>query len=53
MSAASRAVARARRDTPAQLLGRGQRNSSAGLRSASLMGEYATPQVSEPMPYGM
>ncbi|CAG8956477.1 hypothetical protein HYFRA_00003863 [Hymenoscyphus fraxineus] len=51
MSAGSRAIARARRDGSAQLLGRGQRNSSAGLRSASLMGDSAAPQIAEPTPY--
>lgn len=49
-SAGPRSASRIRRDTPAQLLGRGQRNSSVGLRSASLMGESAMIPAG-PQPY--
>lgn len=42
---------RIRRDGPPQLLGRGQRNSSVGLRSASIIGESAAAPISE-QPYG-
>lgn len=51
-SSGARSATRIRRDAPAQLLGRGQRNSSAGLRSASIVGESAVAQPAEPQPYG-
>jgi hypothetical protein len=41
---------RIRRDGPPQLLGRGQRNNSVGLRSASIVGESAAAAISE-QPY--
>ncbi|KUJ21842.1 uncharacterized protein LY89DRAFT_577032 [Mollisia scopiformis] len=47
----SRSANRIRRDAPPQLLGRGQRNSSVGLRSASIVGEVAMAQPAEPQPY--
>jgi transcription factor SPT20 len=47
-----RTVNRPRRDAPPQLLGRGQRTSSAGLRSASIIADSAVAaQVAEPRPY--
>lgn len=49
----ARSASRNRRDAPPQLLGRGQRNSSVGLRSASLVGESSIAHVAEPQPYGM
>lgn len=49
----SRSANRIRRDAPPQLLGRGQRNSSVGLRSASIVGEVAMAQPAEPQPYGL
>jgi transcription factor SPT20 len=42
-----------RRDAPPQLLGRGQRNSSVGLRSASVVGDSAAVPVAGPQPYSM
>ncbi|KAH8600293.1 Spt20 family-domain-containing protein [Bisporella sp. PMI_857] len=51
-SSGVRSANRSKRDLPGQLLGRGQRNSSAGLRSASISGELSAPQVSGPQPYG-
>lgn len=48
-----RSATRPRRDGPAQLLGRGQRNSSVGLRSAGIAGEIVAPPVLEPRPYSM
>jgi transcription factor SPT20 len=42
---------RTRRDGPPQLLGRGQRNNSVGLRSASIAGESTAAPISE-QPYG-
>ncbi|KAH8672651.1 Spt20 family-domain-containing protein [Tricladium varicosporioides] len=50
-SSGIRSASRVRRETPSQLLGRGQRNSSVGLRSASIVGESAVPQTVEPTPY--
>jgi len=47
----ARSASRNRRDAPPQLLGRGQRNSSVGLRSASLVGESSIAHVAEPQPY--
>lgn len=49
----ARSANRSRRDTPVQLLGRGQRNTSVGLRSGSVVGELAPPQAAEPQPYSM
>jgi len=49
----ARSANRIRRETPGQSLGRGQRNNSVALRSASIAGEYAIPQNSGPQPYGM
>ncbi|TVY21793.1 SAGA complex subunit spt20 [Lachnellula arida] len=45
-----RSASRAKRE-PGPLLGRGQRNSSVGLRSASIVGDSAAPQTAEPLPY--
>jgi len=47
-----RSANRQRRDAPPQLLGRGQRNSSVGLRSSSIAGDSVAPQSVEPLPYG-
>lgn len=47
-----RSANRARRDAPSQILGRGQRNTSVGLRSGSIAGEFVTPQATGPQPYG-
>ncbi|KAE8451490.1 hypothetical protein EG329_003563 [Mollisiaceae sp. DMI_Dod_QoI] len=52
-SAGARSANRSRRDAPPQLLGRGQRNSSVGLRSASIARESAVTQPAEPQPYVM
>lgn len=41
-----------RRDAPPQLLGRGQRNSSVGLRSASVVGDSVAAPIAGPQPYG-
>jgi len=46
-----RATNRTPRDVPGQLLGRGQRNSSVGLRSASIAGDLNISQSAEPQPY--
>ncbi|KAL2075702.1 hypothetical protein VTL71DRAFT_645 [Oculimacula yallundae] len=46
-----RSASRIRRDAPPHLLGRGQRNSSAGLRSASLIGDSSVAHTVEPQPY--
>src|SRR5271170_233574 len=48
----SRTANRPRRDAPTQLLGRGQRTTSTGLRSASIIADATTLQLSEPRPYG-
>jgi transcription factor SPT20 len=54
MNGGARAASRPRRDAPSgQLLGRGQRNSSVGQRSASVAGENVAPQNVEPLPYGI
>ncbi|KAL3424662.1 hypothetical protein PVAG01_03943 [Phlyctema vagabunda] len=50
-ASAARSVNRLRRDPPGQALGRGQRNSSAGMRSASLAGDLAVGHVTQPPPY--
>ncbi|KFY72167.1 hypothetical protein V499_07693 [Pseudogymnoascus sp. VKM F-103] len=47
----SRTPARPRRDAPPQMLGRGQRTASAGLRSASLIPDIQTVQTAQPPPY--
>ncbi|KAG4431260.1 hypothetical protein IFR05_013248 [Cadophora sp. M221] len=47
----ARSASRNRRDAPPQLLGRGQRNSSVGMRSASIFGDSGIAHVSEPQPY--
>ncbi|KAH9216979.1 Spt20 family-domain-containing protein [Leptodontidium sp. 2 PMI_412] len=47
----ARSASRNRRDAPPQLLGRGQRNSSVGMRSASLVGDSGIAHVAEPQPY--
>lgn len=49
----SRTPARPRRDAPPQMLGRGQRTASAGLRSASLIPDIQTVQTAQPPPYSM
>ena len=41
-----------RRDAPPQLLGRGQRTSSVGLRSGSIVGDPAVAHPLTPQPYG-
>ncbi|RFU27705.1 hypothetical protein B7463_g8631, partial [Scytalidium lignicola] len=46
-----RSANRTRRDTPGQLLGRGQRTTSVGLRSGSAVGEISVPQAVQPQPY--
>jgi hypothetical protein len=47
-----RTVSRPRQDAPPQLLARGQRTSSAGLRSASIVVDAAVAtNLSEPRPY--
>jgi|SRR3954468_20759936 transcription factor SPT20 len=48
----STGVRSANRARPGQLLGRGQRNNSAGLRSGSVVGELAISQVAQTQPYG-
>jgi transcription factor SPT20 len=54
MNGGARAASRPRRDAPSgQLLGRGQRNSSVGQRSASVAGETAALQNVEPLPYSI
>ncbi|CZS97336.1 hypothetical protein WAI453_008549 [Rhynchosporium graminicola] len=50
-SSGPRSASRVRRDAPAQLLGRGQRISSVGLRSASLVGNSSIAHTVEPQPY--
>jgi transcription factor SPT20 len=52
-SSGARSANRNRREGPGQILGRGQRNSSVGLRSASIAGELLIPQVAEPQFYSM
>lgn len=47
----SRTAVRPRRDAPPHLLGRGQRKTSAGLKSASLAPEALAVQYSQPQPY--
>lgn len=47
----ARAANRNRRDAPSQLLGRGQRNSSVGLRFASAMEDSGNGQNADPQPY--
>ena len=51
-SSGARSANRIRRDAPGQLLGRGQRTSSVGLRSASIAGEVALQHTADPPPYG-
>jgi len=50
-SAGARSANRSRKEGQAQLLGRGQRNSSGGLRSASIVAEMSAPQASGPQAY--
>jgi transcription factor SPT20 len=47
----SRTANRPRRDAPTQLLGRGQRTTSTGLRSGSIVADTTAMQISEPRPY--
>lgn len=47
-----RSANRNRRDAPTQLLGRGQRNSSVGLRSAGINGDSGAVHAVQPPPYG-
>ena len=49
----SRSANRSRKEGQAQLLGRGQRHSSGGLRSASIAAEMGTPHASGPQAYSM
>ncbi|KAG0648946.1 SAGA complex subunit spt20 [Hyphodiscus hymeniophilus] len=50
-SSNARSANRMRRDAPGHLLGRGQRNGSVGLRSASIVGDLAVQQAPDPPPY--
>ena len=49
----ARSANRSRKEGQTQLLGRGQRNSSVGLRSASIVAEMAIPQASGPQAYSV
>ncbi|KAG9248898.1 Spt20 family-domain-containing protein [Calycina marina] len=50
-SSSARSANRSRKEAQVQILGRGQRNNSAGLRSASIVADMAVPHSSAPQPY--
>ena len=52
-TSAPRSANRNRRDGSSQLLGRGQRNGSVGVRSSSILGDSGAVQAPPVMPYGM